>query len=320
MRKEPILADRYRKDSVEEDFLRRLNDILAPHQEADYKELPEIYPTLHVIGAPRSGTTLLTQLVCSHLEVGCVNNLIAAFWRAPVYGVRLSQKLIARQPPSSFQSDCGRTSGLHEPHEFGYFWTDLLGYKEMLEDGERDASIDWKRVRRVLINMTHAFGRPAAFKSFLLGWHIGSIQKALPRTCFVFIQRDPLQNAISILKMRRRYVGSPHRWAGLKPSQYAWLKDEPYWKQVAGQVFFVNQSFQREMGKASRRVLQVGYDRVCADPRSVLQDIRSLLREAGSEVGLTGDPPAAFVENVVSDLDSRDHQRIQEAIKEFYGS
>ncbi len=118
MRKDPELAPEYKKDPAEEAFLERLNNILAPYQEEDYQDLEEIYPTLHIIGAPRSGTTLMSQLISSHLNIGYINNLIAAFWQAPVYGIRLSKKLIPPGVSSSFRSSFGRTTYIHEPHEF----------------------------------------------------------------------------------------------------------------------------------------------------------------------------------------------------------
>ena len=104
MRKDPEVTISFQKDRESEQFLQKLNDILAPSQEAEYEDLPEKYPTLHIIGAPRSGTTLLYQLLTSHLQVGFINNLIASFWKAPVYGIRLSQKLMASYIPSSYVS------------------------------------------------------------------------------------------------------------------------------------------------------------------------------------------------------------------------
>ena len=59
------LSDAYRKDPRQEAFLEQLNAALAPGERASYRELEERFPTLHVVGAPRSGTTLVTQLVAS---------------------------------------------------------------------------------------------------------------------------------------------------------------------------------------------------------------------------------------------------------------
>src|SRR5688572_19796215 len=109
------LTEEFAKDQSDEVFLERLNLALAPRAEADYLELAETYPTLHVVGVPRSGTTLLYQVVSSGLEIGFVNHLVAAFWLAPVYGLRLSRKLGLDRWASSFESAFGRTPDVGEP-------------------------------------------------------------------------------------------------------------------------------------------------------------------------------------------------------------
>ena len=73
------LAAPFRKDAAEEFFLDDLNQRLAAAHDQELVERPELFPTLHVVGPPRSGTTLLMQLLAAHLEVGYINNLIAAF-------------------------------------------------------------------------------------------------------------------------------------------------------------------------------------------------------------------------------------------------
>ena len=105
MNGQPEVRQRFRKDRKFEEHLANFNEILAPHEEAEYLARPETFSTLHVVGVPRSGTTLLAQLVASHLNIGCINNLIAAFWRAPVYGVRLSRKLLPEKLTSSLGSE-----------------------------------------------------------------------------------------------------------------------------------------------------------------------------------------------------------------------
>ena len=98
------LAAPFRKDAGEEFFLDDLNQRLAAAHDQELVERPELFPTLHVVGPPRSGTTLLMQLLAAHLEVGYINNLIAAFWRAPLYGIRLSKKLCPRPADTRFVS------------------------------------------------------------------------------------------------------------------------------------------------------------------------------------------------------------------------
>ena len=316
-RKEPQLAPAFGKNPAEEDFLRRLNGILAPHEQADYRDLPERFPTLHIVGAPRSGTTLLHQVVASCLDVGYINNLIAAFWRAPVHGIRLSNKLLAKVPVSSFRSRYGRTSGIHEPHEFGYFWSSVLGYDEMRQRDEAfEEQIDWARLRLTLINMAEAFGRPLVLKPFLLAWHIARLQTVMPKACFAWIRRDPLQTALSIVELRKKYTGSVETWVGLKPAEYAWLKNEPYWTQAAGQVHYVEKSIQSQIeAVGGRNVLTVDYEDLAENPRAVVRQIQELLGRNGFRPDSTAEPPASFTARRRTPQDTEDYERVRREVE-----
>lgn len=318
MMAEASLTERFHKDPDDEAFLRRLNLHLAPLETATYKELDECLPTLHVVGVPRSGTTLATQLLASHLDVGYISNFIAAFWRAPVHGIRLSRKLLGQRGPSSFASEFGRTKGLTEPHEFGYFWRDLLAYDEPLEkDAKEEEAIDWARVRRVLLNVTEAFGRPVVFKTFHVSWHARRLHRELPRTCFLRIRREPIDSALSLLRMRREFLGSEERWASFRPAEYRWLKDRPFDEQVAGQVHYLERSIDRELSEIPRtNLLDVDYPDLCADPPGVLEAVRALLARNGGDVDVVGDAPGGFHQRSASSEDPY-YERIVEALARF---
>ena len=79
-----------------------LNENLQKVQQQLYNTITEDQTSIHIIGAPRSGTTLLSQLLLSYTQVGYINNLIAAFWNAPLYGIHLSKKLLPKPYISSW--------------------------------------------------------------------------------------------------------------------------------------------------------------------------------------------------------------------------
>ena len=292
-----LLSTAYAKDPEDEAFLAWMNEVLAPSEIERYVDEEERFPTLNVVGLPRSGTTLLNQLAASHLAVGSVNNLVAAFWAAPTIGIRLSKRLVGRGERSGFASDYGRTSEISEPHEFGYFWSSILGYRTMSEPTEDERNqIDWRRFELVLKNMTRAYGCPVVFKPLMLVWHMRAAIEALPKTCFVWIRRDPVDNALSILRAREQYSGDVGAWLSLRPSEYSWLKDESPLRQVAGQVVFVERAIRREMALCrSENVLEISYADLCTDPTAALERMRSLMAIHGWDRPLIGDPPAQFV-------------------------
>jgi len=314
---EPV--GKYAKDAGRESFLERLNSQLAPANDAEYRDLQERFPTLQIIGVPRSGTTLLSQLLSAHLDVGYVDHVVAAFWQAPLYGIRLSQQLLNGVRPTGFTSEYGRTTEIHDPHEFGYFWRYLLGHDDLSEVEAATAVVDWQRVQRVITNMCDEIGRPFVFKSFLLTWHMLEFQAVLPRTCFVWVKRDPLDAAMSILRFREAFAGSRDTWVSMKPRSYAELSEQPRAYQVAGQVYDIEQTIRANVaGAAPGTVLEVEYEQLCRQPAAVLEDCRVLLGRNGFEPDPIGKPPNGFGITTADPADP-DYSAVRDAIEARYG-
>ncbi len=312
-RVDPPLADAFAKDPDDERFLERLNATLAPAEEAAYRDLDERLPTVHVIGAPRSGTTLLFQVLLSGLDVGYVDNLTAAFWRAPVTGLRLSRKL-GVEPQTSFGSEFGRTRGIAEPHEFGYFWNHHLAYPDLCERGPaHDGQIDWAGLRRVLLNMAEVRGAPMLFKPMLLIWHLETMASVMPRTCYVWIRRDPRDTAMSLLRMRKKLRDSVHEWTSLRPR--ADLDGATPEVQVATQVLLL----ERVIERAARRlgpdtVMPVRYEDLCADPNAVVAGVREMMAGKGFAPDVRLRDLPAFAPNPDRGLEEH-RQAVEEAVE-----
>ncbi|MGD9696715.1 MAG: sulfotransferase [Thermoleophilia bacterium] len=315
-RQEPALTRDFGKDAGEEDFLEWLNRVIAPEEERAYGDPAEVHPTLHVIGAPRSGTTLLYQVIANGLDIGYVNNLVAAFWLAPATGVRLSRKLGLDGGSASFDSRFGRTPGIEGPHEFGYFWNHRLGYPDLRQrDPAHEATIDWDGLRRAILAMEEARGGPMAFKPMLLTWHLEEMVRHMPRTCYVWIRRDPRDTALSLLKMRASLFGDYAVPSSLQPVEMD--PSDPPWRQVAVQVVALERTIEeaaRRMGP--ERVLSIRYERLCADPGGVLGDIRALLGRHGAPPALRS-VPEPFTRQRNPDLDERFGDLVAGALAEL---
>lgn len=314
------VTDRFEKDRSYEEFIEQFNDHLASFEQEYYQDLEETLPSVHVIGVPRSGTTLLTQLIYSHLDVGYINNLIARFWKAPVSAIRLSRKILGNGYSSSLSSDYGKTDSIYEPNEFNYLWYNLLEYDDHHQKTEEQAKeIDWQWCSRVIKNMLAAYGKPIAFKSFMLGWHAELMQNALSNTCFVWIKRDPLDTALSLLDLRRDLFGTIDRWASFKPVNYEELSSRTPWEQVAGQVYYLEQTYQKQIDRLPEsNYLVLEYEDVCKNPLGTITDIQHLINENGGEVEKT-------IENIAPQQPSKknaenydEYEKVRQALASLY--
>ena len=177
----------------------------------------EIYSNIFVMGLPRSGSTLLTQILYNNTDLYCTNNLIARFWDTPLVGTQLSKLTIPKVALSEYKSFYGRTFGIDQPHEFSRFWQQAI----KLDDFENydpqtiAENIDWLQIKSKIINMNKILGGGIVFKPMeLVGFHLNSMAENFEKSLFIYIERDSIDVAISILRARES-SGSAEWWGVL---------------------------------------------------------------------------------------------------------
>lgn len=258
-----------------------LNEGLIHKQKEIFIDSKGHQASVHVIGAPRSGTTLLTQLLLTYLDIGYINNLTASFYKSPVYGVRLSRHLLGENFTSEMTSKYGRTSHIQEPHEFSYFWKMHLNYPDFLQRTyDVDHSINWESLKEALYQITLAYEKPVIYKSFQYGFHAKEAAKRMPKTIFLHIERDLIQNAYSILQLRKNMLNDENQWASIKPVQYNLLKTENKYRQIIGQVLFLNYEYKKQLDSVPKEnKLFIRYNDLCNDTENIIKQVSDKINE-----------------------------------------
>lgn len=315
-------SEQYRKSPEEENFLERFNEELLPLERSHYNDEPPEHPFLFVIGLPRSGTTLLTQVIAHCLETGFVNNLAARFWKAPVTGIRFARAVLDKEPFQAFQSHYGATDRLKDIHEFGYFWREKLNkddFASIKNAPQTEEEIDWEELRASLAAMQREFGKPMVFKNIFGSYHMPRLNEELNKTLWIWIRRAPLDTAVSILDARRKYYDDPSHWWSYVPPRYEEIIDEDYWTQIAGQVHYLDAYYRRQfetMGEDGP-CLTLSYEELCADPAAQLERIRDRLEKLyGRRPGLAQQPPSSFDHRTYEDRDD-EKQKFESILKTF---
>lgn len=270
------------KHGNDEKFLLALNDCLALHYKCPSLTARPDLPIIYIVGAPRSGTTLLSQVLSRYLQVGYIDNLIARYWLAPEVGVRLSQILLGRNARESisFKSRHGVTENVAGPHEFGYFWRHWLRLDNALTHhltrGELDR-IDADGLKQALeCRLLGTFGIPLLFKNVICGFQAQFLTMLHPNSIFIHIKRDLRDTAASILKSRFERYGSYGTWWSLKPSSFATLPNDPV-EQVLEQVIDCRAEIDASLSQSGAQVLDVDYADFCHDPNKVLERLCELV-------------------------------------------
>lgn len=184
---------------------------------------------IFIIGAPRSGSTILYQALTNALDLLYIDNLTSRFHFNLFLGIWLSQLRYHNQPHGNFKAQHGdtRAFGGHAPSECGAFWYQWLPRdRHFVGHGE----VSKRHVAQLRFAVTFPsrwFQRPILFKNLNAGQRLQLIHDAFPNARVIFIQRDLEETAQSILKARRG-LGVPvgQAWS-VQPRVFDDLADMP---------------------------------------------------------------------------------------------
>lgn len=274
------LTSRHGKDLLSEKRLAILNQVISPIQSVLENDcvMPRT-PPVFILGAPRSGTTVLSQLLSSTGQFGIVTNFVARFWQAPALGMMIEEALCLAKDgcSSSMRSVRGVTEGWSEPSEFGYFWSrwfDLGQNSHALGTAERQR-FDMAGLRRSVASIEKVVGLPLVFKNntwFTLNADL--LADTFPGCILVVCERDPFYIAQSIWLQRLDVFGDASKWWSVRPADYAEIGKLSPLAQVAAQAVSIVAGMNVSLAQAkTARIVRLPYEEVARDPRNSIRGI-----------------------------------------------
>lgn len=276
----------YKKDASDEQFLHELNMYLCnfPVQKGGCEEVADL-PIIYITGMARSGTTILSQILSRHLDIGYITNIAARFWERPDIGIRLSQILLRENSVhNEFESSHGVTYSPAGPHEFGYFWGKWLGYSRFPRtslNAEELCLLDKEGLRGELHSKILAVIRkPMLFKLPGSGFIAPFLTEVHPHSLFVNITRNPYDVARSVLHVRKALYGDYSAWFSMKPAAWPFEADNAG-EEVGLQVRHVLREIEAGLGALGVCSLSLEYEQLCRNPLHVVERIASALERWG---------------------------------------
>ena len=241
-----------------------------------------------VVGGPRSGTTVVSQVLAKHLNVSFTSNWTGLFPRSPIAAGRLVKRW-QREPRvrGGTRNFFGSVSGMGGPNDaFGVWDRWFGGVRGKPEPLAAEAAAEMRAFVRA---WNQAFGRPLLNKNNRNAMAIEALAEALPGAVFVVVERDPVFVAQSLLESRAMVQGDADAGWGLLARDADPADPEGAVQAVCDQV----REFQREINaQAGRidpaRVVRVRYEVFCRDPDATLAEVAAACPAAGP---VKGTPP-----------------------------
>lgn len=260
---------------------------------ADGSDRPLEHAPLLIVGAPRSGSTLLYQLLVQRFDVTYLANRHCAFFGAPSLVERFGGR--GATPPADYSSKHGLTEGAWGPSECGPFWYRFFRKSPQFVSTADVAPRELRRLRAAVRALGSAGRRPPVFKNLLCALRLGPLAAALPEARFVVIDRDIEQHARSILAARQRANGEVRSWWSAEPPGWEGLRDLDPVAQVVGQIDAIHGTIDAARASVGReRFLDVRYEQLVADVGATLGEIADFAASNEIRLEVRGEVPGSF--------------------------
>jgi hypothetical protein len=245
-----------------------------------------------IVGAPRSGSTLLYQVMVERFDLAYISNRHCRWHGAPSL---VERRVRGSRHAATYSSYLGVETGATAPSECGGYWYRFFPRSPHYVSLDAVEPAKLSGLRRSVARFGAAAGRPIVFKNLYCSLRLEPIAAALPEALFVVIERDLLDNARSLLASRMRRSGGYAEWWSAEPPGIERLRALPPEQQVVEQVrgiAGVIASARERIG--ADRFLNVSYESLCEDPAATTAAIGEFCALRGTRLAVRGEIPQRF--------------------------
>jgi len=236
---------------------------------------------IFIIGSPRSGSTLLFQLLLNRFHLSYISNAASLFYSCPAAATAAIFRFFDAYRTNRMESNYGYVNGLVSPSEAGPLITKWFGDEKDLVD-RADAHQRVNQAKKSIKRISELMSGPFILKSLKLSLKIEAIASAFPNAVFVHIQREPVYVIQSILLTRRSLFGDDRQWWSYRlPNHDDLIHLQPL-EQIARQIKTIEEIiYQSEQRVGSTKFVHVSYETLCRFPEATLRKIESRCHSNG---------------------------------------
>jgi hypothetical protein len=282
------------------------------------------YSPIFIIGVPRSGTTLLYQIITYCFNVCYISNLVSRrFSNIPCVASYPLSLINGCNYPGHFKSWYGHISGWRAPSQAWKFWERWFPFEDQRYIRPEEISgSSIKKMRNTVLLMQDIYRRPFVNKTLNLGVRLLPLNRAFPEALFVRMRRNRIDIAQSILKGRKEYNGDINEWFSAKPLEFDRLSDKDYITQVCGQIYYLEMDMDRDIQRiGSNRCIDVQYEYLCRNPKGVIAAIKKFYNHntCGERIEVRNNPPRSFRPSNGQKCSDDEYRRLKKYLRDFGG-
>ncbi|APZ95752.1 sulfotransferase family protein [Fuerstiella marisgermanici] len=276
------------------------------------KNVEAKHPQVLIVGAPRSGTTLVYQALAFYLDVSSPSNLSGLFPRSPLTASRVQNALPSLRRPD-FRNYYGQTTHLRGPNDAFHIWDRWLG-EDRYEPAQSLTPETVADMQAFFAAWSHDFDKPFLNKNNRNTSCISLLAEHLPNAKFVVVRRNPLYVANSLIRARSQVQGDKSVGWGLQSASSDSSADPlAYVDDVCRQITSIDENIERQLSSVcDDRVVHVTYEDFCEHPQQAIRRIANSLDGVGLNAKAKLDELPPFQTSQQLTLTSEEQDRVQQ--------
>ena len=274
---------------------------------------------IFILGAPRTGTTLLYQVLCSCLKLSFFCNSAVNLPRSVATATGIISRFVEIIPPRRFESFYGETAGWNSPNQGRSVWKrwfpsdqswidpDCLDFKELIQ------------LRGTIGRIEEYFQFPFINKSQGNCVRVDSLAKVFPNAMFVVLKRDYKYTIQSILRGKRLLFGDDDCWFSVKPSNFDELSRSSGIEQIAYQIYYLEKDIYNSLTKSKVNVFELSYEDFCLNPNYYLGKIVNFYEnQYRFRIDIRNECKSSFIVDNSVKLDFKEFKEIETIVKRIW--
>lgn len=238
---------------------------------------------IFIIGAPRSGSTLLYQCMTSYFDLAYFNNFHHKNYLCPSFA-ELRKRSLKKASKINFSSHYGFTKGEFSPSESWDFWYRFFRKSPHYVNLNEIDQKDLQRMKNALNSFMNLTQKNLLIKNLTCTARIEPIINTFPNSYWIISYRNILSNAYSIAKMRLELNNDLNKWESVQPRGYEKFIESSYEIQIIKQIELIYETIISDLHNVRDRVSIIKYEDFCNNPNETLERLNVNLLSKGIEI------------------------------------